>query len=82
MIRFRIPPGSGRADLPSLPAATGFDDDYAILSTERPTAALAALTQWAMNRGTELEELTVNPPSLEDAYLRLIDEDGGGTDAG
>ena len=82
VIRFRIPQGSGRADLPSLPAATGFDDDYAILSTERPTAALAALTQWAMHRGIELEELTVNPPSLEDAYLRLIDEDGGGTDAG
>jgi ABC-2 type transport system ATP-binding protein len=30
------------------------------------------LTDWALRRGSELDGLTVERPSLEDVYLRLI----------
>ena len=52
------------------------DDDVAVVSTDRPTALLAELTGWAVGSGLELAELSVSPPSLEDAYLQLIGEDG------
>ena len=73
-------------------AAVEADDDVVVVSTDRPTAMLAELTGWAVGRGIELAELAVSPPSLEDAYLRLIgndgdeddgdEDDGGGDDAG
>ena len=72
-VRFRLPAGAGRADLPPLVAAkVETDDSAAVLNTERPTAVLAELTGWALRRGVELAGLTVSPPSLEDAYLQLI----------
>jgi ABC-2 type transport system ATP-binding protein len=39
--------------------------------TEDPTALLHQLTSAALARGEQLEELTVNRPSLEDVYLDL-----------
>jgi hypothetical protein len=36
-----------------------------------PTRALHVLTGWALDRGEELDALTVTRPSLEDVYLRL-----------
>ena len=39
--------------------------------TREPTAALHALTGWALERGLELERLEVQRPSLEDVYLAL-----------
>jgi ABC-2 type transport system ATP-binding protein len=38
---------------------------------------LNEITSWAMERGLELEGLTVERPTLEDIYLRLT---GGGGD--
>ena len=82
-IRFRLPAGVGRAGLPALVAATvEIDEGIAVVNTERPTALLAELTGWAMQRGIELAGLPVSPPSLEDAYLQLIGADGDGDDAG
>ena len=82
-VRFRLPAGTGPADLPAAVAAVvDVDGDVAVVSTDRPTALLADLTGWAAGRGVELAELAVNPPSLEDAYLQLIGNDGAGDDAG
>ena len=79
-VRFRLPAGVDRADLPALVAAAveagGIEGDSAVVSTERPTALLAELTGWAVGRGIELAGLTISPPSLEDAYLQLIGSDG------
>ena len=82
-VRFRLPPGTGQADLPApVAAAVEVDEGQAVVSTDRPTALLAELTGWAARRGIELADLTVNPPSLEDAYLQLIGTDGDGDHGG
>ena len=82
-VRFRLPAGTGPADLPAaVAAAVEVEDDVALVSTDRPTALLADLTGWAVGRGVELAELDVSPPSLEDAYLQLIANDGEADDAG
>jgi hypothetical protein len=46
--------------------------------TPNPTADLAHLTSWALERGLELEDLTVESASLEDVYLRLVGGEGDG----
>ena len=46
------------------------------VATETPTADLAHLTGWALHRGIELAELTVASPTLEEAYLALVGDDG------
>ncbi|MDE0652713.1 MAG: ABC transporter ATP-binding protein [bacterium] len=82
-VRFRLPAGIGPADLPPAVAAVlDVDGDIALVSTDRPTALLAELTGWAMERGVELAELNVSPPSLEDAYLQLIGKGEDGHDGG
>ena len=81
-VRFRLPAGKGQADLPGRVAtAAEVDEDFVVVSTDRPTALLAELTGWALERGIELTELTVSPPSLEDAYLRLTGNDWDGDSA-
>lgn len=81
-VRFRLPAGTAPADLPAPVAAlVDVDGGFAVVTTERPTTLLAALTAWAVGRGIELAGLTVSPPSLEDAYLQLIGTGGGGDDA-
>jgi ABC-2 type transport system ATP-binding protein len=45
------------------------------LETASPTRALHQLTDWAVQRGWELEHLEVRPPSLEDVYLELTGDD-------
>lgn len=70
-IRFALPDGVGPTDLP-LEATT--DGPLAVVSTDRPTSALAALTSWAAERGIgELESLEVLRPSLEEIYLQLVE---------
>ena len=45
------------------------------IETERPTAVIAALTEWAALQGVdELPALSVARPTLEDTYLKLIGE--------
>ena len=61
------------------------------MAVSEPTRALHELTSWALQRGLVLDQLTVEPPSLEDVYLKLTDPgpaaragekgaDGTGTD--
>ena len=76
-IRFALPGGCVAADLPAWarpgsdrPAAPEPGDLVAVAVSE-PTRALHELTTWALHRGLVLDQLTVEPPSLEDVYLRL-----------
>ena len=81
-VRFRLPAGTEQADLPApVAAVVEVDEGQAVVSTDRPTALLAELAGWAVARGIELTDLTVSPPSLEDAYLRLTGNDWDGDSA-
>ena len=72
MVAFRLPPGAALADLPAgLPGRPSAADGRVLLATTEPTRALHVLTGWALERGEELDALTVTRPSLEDVYLRL-----------
>jgi ABC-2 type transport system ATP-binding protein len=73
-ISFRHPP---RAELP--PCIAGKRGGEIVhLETATPTAVLHDLTEWAQEKGIELEGLTVVRPSLEEVYLELTE--GGGDD--
>ena len=74
-ISFRAP----RDALPSevLEAASTSDGRVSI-ETDEPTRALHLLTGWATEAGIELEDLRVQPTSLEDIYLRLVAAQTGG----
>ncbi|MGH9119033.1 MAG: ABC transporter ATP-binding protein [Acidimicrobiales bacterium] len=72
VVAFRLPDGVDPSELPpGLPA----DDDprpaTVALHTAEPTEVLHRLTGWALERGIDLEGLTVARPSLEDVYLEL-----------
>jgi ABC-2 type transport system ATP-binding protein len=72
VVAFRLPPGTSMADLPAgLPGRPSAHEDRVELSTTEPTRALHLLCGWALDRGEELDALTVTRPSLEDVYLRL-----------
>jgi ABC-2 type transport system ATP-binding protein len=84
-IRFVLPGGCLAADLPDWarppvdpargpaagPAAGPEPGDLFTVAVSEPTRALHELTSWALQRGLVLDQLTVEPPSLEDVYLRL-----------
>ena len=76
-ISFTLPDGYGIHDLP-LPARTG-TGEAVIVETSNTTQALLELTQWAVRHGVVLAGVTVDRPSLEDAYLNLTSQ---GTPAG
>ena len=72
VVAFRLPPGAVLADLPAgLPGLPSASAGRVELATTEPTRALHVLTGWALDRGEELDALTVTRPSLEDVYLRL-----------
>ncbi|HEY3961892.1 MAG TPA: hypothetical protein VGL84_05155, partial [Gaiellaceae bacterium] len=75
-IRFTLPPGTTAADLP--PAlrslALGEDGDEMTLQTETPLAHVRELADWALARGSDLPDLDVRRPTLEDVYLELTKE--------
>jgi len=72
-ISFAVPEGCTADDLPlaTVPGPGG----VVTVGTGDPTAALHQLTHWALRRGTALDQLTVEQPSLEDVYLRLTGSD-------
>ncbi|HTW01779.1 MAG TPA: ABC transporter ATP-binding protein [Streptosporangiaceae bacterium] len=67
-IRFALPPGCPPDDLPQDAVVA---DGVVTLETADPTPVLHRLTGWALRRGTVLDRLTVDRPSLEDVYLSL-----------
>ena len=70
-ISFALPDGYGIDDLP-VPARTG--TGAVIVETSNTTRALLELTRWADQRGIVLAGLTVDQPTLEDAYLHLTSQ--------
>ncbi|MET7641839.1 ABC transporter ATP-binding protein [Streptomyces sp. NPDC005438] len=74
-VRFALPHGWSPERLP-VPGAT-YHEGLVTLHTPEPTALLHQLTGWALERGTTLEGLTVERPSLEDVYVQLTGQDGG-----
>jgi ABC-2 type transport system ATP-binding protein len=69
-IRFRLPDGVGRADLP-LPSLSEDGDRLVTIRTGEPVRALNELTEWALSHQIDLLGLDVGRPSLEDIYLEL-----------
>ena len=69
-IRFRV--GSGSEGPPEdLRTGPPDGDGLYTIATDSPTRSLHQLTGWAVERGIELEELSVSRPSLEDVFLKL-----------
>jgi ABC-2 type transport system ATP-binding protein len=74
-VRFMLPPGVERAELPPQAAGARPDSDGGVsFRTTEPVPVLNALTGWALERGIDLEGLEVRRPSLEDVYLDLTGE--------
>jgi ABC-2 type transport system ATP-binding protein len=73
-IRFVLPAGVRFADLP----VRGRQDPNGtiLVETAEPTKVLNRLTGWSLERGHELEGLTVTRPTLEDVYLSLTSGTG------
>jgi len=71
-VSFTLPEGVADTDLPSL----GLDvaGTTVTATPDALTPFLAELTAWAVGRGVDLEDLSVERPSLEDVYLKLTDE--------
>ncbi len=74
-ISFTLPPSSSVAELPGeLASAHRLGEDGRVhLSVANPARSLHVLTDWALDHGDELRDLTVGRPTLEDVYLRLTD---------
>ncbi|MDQ1411562.1 MAG: type transport system ATP-binding protein [Acidimicrobiaceae bacterium] len=80
-IRFSLPDGISLHDLP-IPARPDAAAGDVVIETQEPTAALARLTGWAVERRLELPGLSVTRPTLEDVYLELAGDptDGAAAD--
>jgi ABC-2 type transport system ATP-binding protein len=72
-IRFSLPPGATVDDLPDNVRAllAIVEGNKVLLRAPAPVAALGPLTRWAEQRGSEMHDLEVRRPTLEDIYLRL-----------
>jgi ABC-2 type transport system ATP-binding protein len=75
-ITFALPEATGLASLHAQLAAAASVDAHGrgVVRTPDPTAALHALTSWAIERGVPLEGLDVRRPTLEDIYLELTED--------
>jgi ABC-2 type transport system ATP-binding protein len=73
-IRFRLP--AGAPEPPSLRQERR-DDGSLEIRADDPTAALHALTGWALEHGVGFETLEVTRPSLEDVYIQLTGGEEG-----
>lgn len=69
LVSFKLPVGSDRDDLPGLGLEVA--GDRVTANPAAPTEFLHDLTEWAISRGIELEDLRVERPTLEDVYLEL-----------
>ena len=67
-VTFRLPPGTA---LPDDMAPSATPDGHVELVADNLTATLHRLTSWAVERGIELDDLSVVRPTLEDVYLEL-----------
>jgi ABC-2 type transport system ATP-binding protein len=72
-IRFSLPPGTTAGELPEPVrcALAGTDGDRVLLRAGSIVPVLGPLIRWAESRGSDLADLDVRRPSLEDIYLSL-----------
>jgi ABC-2 type transport system ATP-binding protein len=72
-ITFTLPAGVRAEDLPepARQAAACAGGGTIVLPAASPLPVLGILADWAQRTGTDLPDLEVRRPSLEDAYLRL-----------
>ncbi len=73
IISFTVPasPAGALSDVPTFGNPPLVDGGRVELSTNSPTADLHHLTGWALERGIALDDLRVERPTLEDAFLQL-----------
>lgn len=79
LIRFRLPPAVTDEDMPSDLDGASIHKGTVTVATAETTRTLHRLTSWALDRGVELEGLSVERRSLEDVYLQLA---GDGPEVG
>lgn len=78
-VRYCVPESaSPPSDLFGERTSDGFNE----VLTAEPTLTLHRLTSWAIDNGLELTGLEILRPSLEDAYLRLLDNSESLADGG
>lgn len=70
VISFDLPEGVSPGELSVDPSAT-IADGTVRFETEQPTAAIAAISGAAVDRGIELPNLALNRPTLEDVFLAI-----------
>jgi ABC-2 type transport system ATP-binding protein len=75
-VSFQMPDGVSPDQL-ALPGNVEITAGVVTFETDQPTAALAAITTAAIERGLELVGLSVRRPSLEDVFLQLGDDQPG-----
>jgi ABC-2 type transport system ATP-binding protein len=76
-ISFGPPGGVGPSGLPpELASSAALRDGRIHLQSQHPARTLHLLGSWALERGFDLDDLTVGRPTLEDVYLQLTE--GGG----
>jgi ABC-2 type transport system ATP-binding protein len=73
-IRFTLPAGIGTADLPQLGGEVSQDGHQLLVVARDGVAVVNRITGWALERGVELSDFAVSQPSLEDVYLRMIED--------
>ena len=73
-------PWSATRDLSELPVPATRDGHIAVVESDTVAATLHTLTGWAIDRGEDIDGLTVTRPSLEDIYLELTDADTAGAE--
>lgn len=74
-IQFR-PPHAGAGALPAdicNRLAPG-DNGHLVIRTSNPVPVLASLTSWSLDHDAELPGLEVRHPTLEEIYLKLVEE--------
>lgn len=78
-IRFRLPPGTVAGDLPEPVrcALADADGDRMLVRAGSVTPVLGPLIRWAEALGSDLADLDVRRPGLEDIYLSLTETTDG-----
>jgi ABC-2 type transport system ATP-binding protein len=69
VIRFTLPDG---VPVTALPVRAKLHGELGVIETSELVRTLHVLTGWALERGVELDGLTVSRPSLEDVYLEMV----------
>ena len=72
-MRYRLPDGAPRDDLPAtLTPYVDADTKALAVPADDPAGPLRDLLAWADRYNYDLSGLEIGPPSLEDAYLAAI----------